>query len=115
MAIIRLLIIAILLLLPGGACTSRLESEISSQGEETRMSTPVEATGGGDTQHFIYATTQSQFGDSLRVGAGNIWEEEYTGEDGTSTTGLTAGLWFFVRDQPDLNQHMRVHPGQRLT
>jgi hypothetical protein len=66
------------------------------------------------TEHFIYDTTQSQFGSDLRVGTGNIWEEEYIDEDGTSTTGLTAGLWFFVRDHPELDQHIRVHRGQRI-
>lgn len=77
------------------------------------MTTPS-ATGGA-TEQFIADTTQAQFGDTLRVGAGNIWEDEYTADDGTTATGLTAGLWFFVRDRPELNQHVRVHKGQQIT
>jgi len=77
------------------------------------MSTPTENDQAG-AEYFIADTTQAQFGDTLRVGVGNIWEEEYTAADGSQKTGLTAGLWFFVRDRPELNQHMRVHPDQQV-
>jgi hypothetical protein len=64
---------------------------------------------------YIADTTQAQFGDTLRVGAGNIWDERYETVDGTMVSGLTAGLWLFVRDQPELNRHERVWVGQVLT
>lgn len=63
---------------------------------------------------FIADTTQAQFGDTLRVGAGNIWEDSYETADGTTTSGLTAGLWLFVRGRPELDRHERVHAGQVL-
>lgn len=74
------------------------------------MTTPT-ASGEGAAE-FIADTAQAQFGTALRIGVGNIWEEEYTAADGTTATGLTAGLWLFVRDQPALDRHVRVHAGQ---
>lgn len=63
---------------------------------------------------FIADTTQAQFGATLRVGAGNIWEDSYTTADGATASGLTAGLWLFVRGRPELDRHERVHEGQVL-
>ena len=96
------------------ACTQFVQPQVQpAQGEQT-MTTPVQLSPQPSNEHFIADTTQSQFGENLRVGAGNIWKEDYTSEDGTQTTGLTAGLWFFVRDLPDLNQQIRVHKGQKI-
>ncbi len=78
------------------------------------MSSPEALADDESTESYILATTQAQFGDSLRVGTGNIWEEEFTGEDGATATGLTAGLWLFVRDRLELNRHVRVREGQQV-
>jgi hypothetical protein len=66
------------------------------------------------TRHFIQNTAQAQFGDNLRVGAGNIWEADYVDDAGVPRKGLTGGLWFFLRDQPELDHHVRVYPDQRI-
>jgi len=66
--------------------------------------------GSSDTTTMIAKNTQGTFGD-VRIGVGNIWEEQYT-EGGRTTNGLTAGLWIFIRNHSDQNQRVRVHPGQ---
>jgi hypothetical protein len=52
--------------------------------------------------HFLRANRQVTVGD-LKIGAGNFRVEEDT---------ATCALWFYVRDQPELNRHERVHKGQ---
>ena len=62
----------------------------------------------------IEANTQATF-DDLRIGIGNIWEEEYTPEGGERRRGATAGMWLYFRDDPSQDRHVRIHPGQRVT
>jgi hypothetical protein len=64
--------------------------------------------------YFVSDSAQLTVDNTLRIGAGNIWEEEYTDKNGEIVQGITAGLWFFIRNQPELNQHIRVHKGQNL-
>lgn len=54
-----------------------------------------------DTQQIIVE------GDYLRIGVGNIRLEDDSGE-------ITAGLWFFVRGNPDLEQVMRVRENEEF-
>lgn len=61
----------------------------------------------------IQANTQLTFKD-LRIGAGNFWEEEYTNFNNETITGLTAGLWIYVKDQPQENKTIRVFPGMKI-
>jgi hypothetical protein len=103
---------ALLLVGLGAACTPGSSAQESIRKREDRMSSTTEAQHDRGTRQFIVNTGQAQFGDDLRVGAGNIWEEEYLDEAGHSARGLTGGLWFFVRDRPELDHHVRVHPGQ---
>ncbi len=62
----------------------------------------------------IVTTTQGQIGDSIRIGVGNIWEEDFTPEGGAARRELRAGLWITVRDAPASSQHVRAHAGQEL-
>jgi hypothetical protein len=61
----------------------------------------------------ITENTQATRGD-LKIGAGNIWEEEYVDATGAKKKGPTAGLWIYVRNDDSKNQTVRVHPGQIL-
>jgi len=73
-------------------------------------STSGGATGG---RVMIETNTQATFGD-VRIGVGNIWEEQYTNADGNPQTGLTAGLWVFERDPPK-QRALRAQPGTTVT
>ncbi len=66
-----------------------------------------------ETVRTIESSTQMHL-DGVGVGVGNIHEEAYTSADGTSHTGLTAGVFITVEDDTSLNQNIRVHPGQEL-
>jgi hypothetical protein len=61
----------------------------------------------------VESNTQITLGE-VRIGVGNIHEEEYTPAGGTPRRGLTAGLWISVRDNPTQDRHERVHPGQTV-
>ena len=66
------------------------------------------------SSQFISDTGQITVDGELRIGAGNIWADQDEQPGGQQREGLTAGLWFFFRTQPELNQHMRVHAGQSV-
>ncbi len=76
------------------------------------MNPTVESQKIDEGLYFVEASTQLTFDNNLRIGAGNIWEDEYSDEKGETARRITAGLWIFVRNQPDLDQHIRVHKGQ---
>jgi hypothetical protein len=61
----------------------------------------------------IATNSQATVGD-LRIAAGNIWHSEYVPEGGAPRRGPTAGLWFYLRERPSEDRHVRVHPGQAL-
>ena len=61
----------------------------------------------------IESNTQATI-DDVRIGVGNIWEEDYTDESGAKKKGLTAMMQIFVRDDSGKNLKKRVHPGQKL-
>jgi hypothetical protein len=64
-------------------------------------------------QEQLYAITSTgqMTYDSLKIGAGNFWDEEYPGPDGEPINGLICHLWFFLRDHPELDRMARVYPG----
>lgn len=64
-------------------------------------------------ESIIFANTQLTF-EVIRIGIGNIREEEYIDDQGSEEVGLTAGLWIYHRDDASLNQQVRVYPGQEL-
>jgi hypothetical protein len=70
-------------------------------------------TGAGVETVTVESNTQITLGD-VRIGVGNIREEEYTPEGGAPRRGLTGGLWIYVRDNPTQDRHERVHPGQTV-
>lgn len=88
----------------------------SSGGKEMAATAQPESAGGEGAvaEIIIEASTQATFDDTLRIGAGNIWDEDYTDAAGQPQHGLTAGLWLFVRDRAELNRRERVYPGQTL-
>lgn len=45
----------------------------------------------------------------LRIGAGNFFVDEPP-----EPPRLSAGLWLYVRDHDDLDQHVRVREGERI-
>lgn len=60
--------------------------------------------------------TNLRLDQGLEVGAGNFWEEDYLDEAKQPRRGLTAGLFFLVRDEAGPRQQpLRVHPGLELT
>lgn len=66
----------------------------------------------GGTLYIIPDTAQVTVDTTLRIGAGNIWEENFSTKNNEQQQRLTAGLWFFVHEKPELNRHVRVHEGQ---
>lgn len=65
------------------------------------------------SEQVIRSNTQAQFGNDLRVGSGNFWEEEYTDVKGKKVKGITAGLWIYPK--ASLKEHTeRVFKGQEL-
>lgn len=52
-------------------------------------------------------------GDYMRIGVGNLEvDDEFVDSAGETRRGNVAGLWFYFRDYPDLDQYMRVHEDQ---
>jgi hypothetical protein len=74
-----------------------------------RQDTPIPAIEGA-TVYTIEATTQLHLR-GVAIGVGNIWEEQYIPEGGTSMTGLTAGLFLTVQNDASQSRTLRVHPG----
>lgn len=95
----RLFIFTVICLVLGG-CTTPAITEA-----------PVEDL--NKSQFAIQTNTQLTF-QTLKIGVGNIWPEDYLTRDGETVNGLTAALWLFVEDKSDLDQTVRVHPGMTL-
>ena len=95
----RLFIFTVICLVLGG-CTTPAITEA-----------PVEDL--NESQFAIQTNTQLTF-QTLKIGVGNIWAEDYLTRDGETVNGLTAALWLFVEDKSDLDQTVRVHPGMTL-
>ncbi len=95
----RLFIFTVICLVLGG-CTTPAITEA-----------PVEDL--NKSQFAIQTNTQLTF-QTLKIGVGNIWAEDYLTRDGETVNGLTAALWLFVEDKSDLDQTVRVHPGMTL-
>lgn len=66
-----------------------------------------------DDAIVLEANVQLTVGD-LRIGVGNIWEENYTDSSGNGKKGLTAALWLFYRTDQSLDVTPRVHAGQEI-
>lgn len=95
----RLFIFTVICLVLGG-CTTPAITEA-----------PVEDL--NKSQFAIQTNTQLTF-QTLKIGVGNIWPEDYLTRDGETVNGLTVALWLFVEDKSDLDQTVRVHPGMTL-
>jgi hypothetical protein len=78
----------------------------------TAASTAAPYAGPG-TVHVLMSGTQLHL-TGVGIGVGNIWEEQYQEVDGTSTRGLTAGLFIAVSDDASQNRTLRVHPGMQV-
>lgn len=61
----------------------------------------------------IESNTQEEVGD-VRIGAGNFWDREYTDDRGRKLRGPTAMLWIYVRNAPEQDRVLVVHPGQEF-
>jgi hypothetical protein len=101
---------------PAPAQPTETTPATSSEGEEMAATAQPESASDEEVgaEVIIEASTQATFDDTLRIGAGNIWDEDYTDASGQPQHGLTAGLWLFVRDRAELNRRERVYPGQIL-
>ena len=77
-------------------------------------SAPPPGSAAAVTHVLAIATNTQVTQGELRIGAGNVWDAEYDVEGGGRTSGPTAGLWFYFRDRPSEDRHVRVHPGQKL-
>lgn len=98
----------LLLLFACGGCATRDRTQSPSPSPTIELEESPSSN-----ELTIEANTQATFGD-LRIGVGNIWEEEYTLEGGSLEKGLTAGLWFYFREDSGLDDSFRVYPGQIL-
>jgi len=94
----------------GGSSSARSVTTTATPPRETTAS----ATDPSAQLITIERNTQATIGD-IRIGAGNFHEESYTSDDGVPRTGMTAGLWIYVRDDSSKNRHVRVHAGQILS
>ncbi len=52
--------------------------------------------------------------DALRIGVGNMARESYIDAHGNKTYGLRIGLWFFFKEQPENDMHLRAYEGQTI-
>ena len=52
--------------------------------------------------------------DALRIGVGNLAKETYLDEQGYQMEGMRVGLWFFFKDHPENEVHVRAYEGQVL-
>ncbi len=66
-----------------------------------------------NTRYHLKDNTQLTHSD-LRIGAGNFWAEPEAAVAGHARGAIQAGLWIYVRQQPDLDQRRRVGAGQRF-
>lgn len=80
------------------------------QGSDGRRApaSPLEPSAG---TVVVPSTGQATLGD-LRIGAGNVWDEEYADDAGRWQTGPTAGLWFYFDAARATGVHRRVHAGE---
>jgi len=53
--------------------------------------------------------------DDLRIGMAGIHLDAYVAADGRQLQGLVAGLWMYMRDDPQLDRQEWVWPGSHLT
>lgn len=85
-------------------------SLVGCQGGDGRRAaaSPVDPSAG---TVVVPSTGQASIGD-LRIGAGNVWDEEYADERGRWQTGPTAGLWFYFEQARATGIHRRVHAGE---
>lgn len=71
-----------------------------------------------ENETFYFALENGQIvveGDNVRIGVGNLWEEEYTTDaEGLTQRGLRVGLWFFFREKPHQDRAVRMYEGQVL-
>lgn len=69
-------------------------------------------------REMLYGAQETQQiivdGDYMRIGVGNLMNEEYEKADGTTKTGTTAGLWFFFRELSEFDEVRRVYEGQEF-
>jgi hypothetical protein len=98
--IFLILTIAVFLLLTG----------CSSNGDQSTTEDAVMA----ENEFKLKSNTQMEYED-LRIGAGNFRKEECTDQQGSKSKCLTAGLWIYYRNDSNLDQQVRVQPGQVIT
>jgi hypothetical protein len=108
------LVLCCLALMCGGGCdlTSSNPTATPTLHHEGTQSSPAGSGSRAETV-TVGSNTQITLGD-VRIGVGNIYEEEYTPEGGRPRRGLTSGLWISVRGDPAQDRHIRVHPGQTV-
>lgn len=51
---------------------------------------------------------------NLRVSAGNFWEETIKDQVGNTWEGITCGLWFSDKTNPEFSLHIRAFPSQTI-
>lgn len=96
-----------LFLLAGCAGTGSSGQPSSSSGQPSSSGSPT-----GDVR-IIESSTQMHL-DGVGIGVGNIFEEGYTPQGGTPTTGPTAALFVSVESDPSQNRTERLGAGQEI-
>jgi hypothetical protein len=73
----------------------------------------MEDTNMPDNEFVIVSNTQLTYKD-LKIGSGNFRMDNCPDPQGNDTKCLTAGLWLYYRDNPNLDQQVRVKKGDTL-
>lgn len=94
------------------ACSAR-EPEKSINPIAHQATKPAPSATGGELVSIPDATQATL--DDVKLGVGNIWDEEYKDASGAAKTGLTAGIWIFIRDDAKKNTTMRAYPGMKFS
>lgn len=110
-SLILILVIVAILALAGIYLT--ITRENGRNGINT-LNSPAPKANQNYEEQTISSNTQAQFGNDLRVGSGNFWEDEYVNSEGQTVKGLRAGLFIYPKDSGKEYKE-RVYQSQTLT
>jgi hypothetical protein len=89
------------------ACSDR---EQVAYGPTPTVANAAGAYQGPGTVQRIVSGTQMHL-DGVAIGVGNIWDEQYTTQDGTPKQGRTAAVFIAVEEDASQSRTLRVYPG----
>jgi hypothetical protein len=113
---VRVLQTCVLVLALCTACVQTLSPTAAPTAVSPVAPVPVQATvPSGDAPTLVVRDgTQGMIADTVSIGAGNFWEDDYVDEAGQARHGLTVGLWITVRGEQLAQEMIRAHVGQTI-